>query len=144
MPRVTAAEVRQVIRLTEEAVPDPTLAQHIEVAGRLVDDLLGSKSLSDDRLKDIERYLSAHFSALFNKEAMAAERKVGEAETEYYLVNSVGKYLDLTVWGQTARLLDTSGTLAALSSEDEEISTRKSALFSVFGTSDSKYQTRSI
>ena len=133
MPRVTVDEVRQVINLTTEAVSDPNLLEHINVAGRLVTDLLSNKGMNDDRLKDIERYLSAHFAALYDKTAMSAERKIGEAETEYYLTNSVGKYLDLTVWGQTARLLDTSGTLAEQASEDIEIAGRKSALFEVFG-----------
>ena len=92
-----------------------------------------SKGLPDTRLKDIERYLSAHFAALFDKDVMSAEKKIGNAETEYYLVNAIGKYLDLTVWGQMARLLDTSGTLAAIGSEDIEVASRKSALFRAFG-----------
>ena len=86
-------------------------------------------------MKDIERYLSAHFAALYDQEVMAADRKVGDAETEYLQTNSVGKYLDLTVWGQMARVLDTSGTFAevAADTEDAGIVTRKSALFRTFG-----------
>ena len=60
---------------------------------------------------------------------------MGDAETEYYVTNAIGKYLDLTVWGQMARLLDTSGTLAAIGSEDAEIVSRKPALFKTFGLS---------
>ena len=77
--------------------------------------------------------MSAHFAALFDKEIMSAEKKIGGAETEYYLANAIGKYLDLTVWGQMARLLDTSGTLAAIGSEDVEVASRKPALFRAFG-----------
>ena len=131
--RVTTAEVRQVVRLSVAAVSDPDLSAHIGVAHRLTDDLLSTKGLSEDRLKDIERYLSAHLAALFDKDVMSAEIKIGGAETEYYVANAIGKYLDLTVWGQMARLLDTSGTLAAIGSEDAEIVSRKSALFSAFG-----------
>ena len=131
--RVTADEVRQVVNLPVTSVSDLDITEHIGIASRLVDDLLGNKSLSDARLKDIERYLSAHFAALFDREIMSAEKQIGGATTEYYLTNAVGKYLDLTVWGQMARLLDTSGTLAAIGSEDIEIATRKSALFRAFG-----------
>ena len=109
------------------------LTEHIGVAHRLIDDLLSTKGLLETRLKDIERYLSAHFAALFDKDIMSAEKKIGNAETEYYLTNAIGKYLDLTVWGQMARLLDTSGTLAAIGSEDIEIASRKPALFGAFG-----------
>ena len=131
--RVSAAEVRQVVDLSVKRVSDPTLTEHIGIASRLVDDLLSTKGLSGSRLADIERYLSAHFAALFDREVMSAEKKIGEAQTEYYLSNASGKYLDLTVWGQMARLLDTSGTIAAISSEDIETAIRKPALFSAFG-----------
>ena len=131
--RVTTDEVRQVVALTVGAVSDLDLTAHIGVADGLIDDLLASKSLSDSRLKDISRYLSAHFAALFDREVMSAEKRIGAASTEYYLTNAVGKYLDLTVWGQMARLLDTSGTLAAIGSEDAEIASRKPALFGAFG-----------
>ena len=89
----------------ETSVSDPDIIEHIGIASRLVDDLLGNKSLSDVRLKDIERYLSAHFAALFNKEIMAAERQIGGATTEYYLTNAVGKYLELTVWGSDCEIV---------------------------------------
>ena len=131
--RVSADEVRQVIKLSTKAVSDVNLLAHINVANRLVDDLLANEGMTTDRLKDIERYLSAHFSALFDRESMSAERKIGDAETEYYLTNAVGKYLDLTVWGQTAKLLDTSGTLVGILSEDTVVSSRKDALFKTFG-----------
>ena len=123
--RVTPDEVRQVVKLSVAAVSDLDLTEQIGVAHRLTDDLLSTKGLSDDRLKDIERYLSAHFAALFDKEVMSADKKVGGAQTEYYLANAMGKYLDLTVWGQMARLLDISGTLAAIGSDDAEVASRK-------------------
>ena len=134
MPRVLGAEVRQVIRLSEAAVSNATLDEQIAVASRLTSDLLSTKGLSDDRLKDIEKYLSAHFAALYDREAMSAEKKVGGAESEYYLANAVGKYLDLTVWGQMAKVLDTSNTLAGAITEDDT-GVRKSALFRTYGPS---------
>ena len=134
MPRVSAAEVRQVIKLPESSVSNATLAEQIAVASRLTSDLLSTKGLSDDRLKDIEKYLSAHFAALYDREAMSTERKIGEAETEYYVTNAIGKYLDLTVWGQMAKLLDTSSTLVGLIGEEEGGGVKKSALFRTFGT----------
>ena len=134
MARVSAAEVRQVIRLSTSSVSDATLNEQIDVAFRLTSDLLSTKGLSDDRLKDIEKYLSAHFAALYDREAMSAEKKVGGAASEYYLTNAVGKYLDLTVWGQMAKVLDTSNTLAGAITEDDA-GVRKSALFRTFGSS---------
>ena len=132
MPRVLGAEVRQIIKLSVASVPDTTLDEQIAVANRLTSDLLSTKGLSDDRLKDIEKYLSAHFAALYDREAMSAEKKIGDAASEYYLTNAVGKYLDLTVWGQMAKVLDTSNTLAGAITEDD-VGIRKSALFRVFG-----------
>ena len=132
MPRVSGAEVRQVIKLSVDSVPDATLDEQIAVANRLTSDLLSTKGLSDDRLKDIEKYLSAHFAALYDREAMSAEKKIGDAASEYYLTNAVGKYLDLTVWGQMAKVLDTSNTLAGAITEDDT-GIRKPALFKAFG-----------
>ena len=132
MPRVSAIEVRQVIKLSEVAVPNGILDEQIAVASRLTSDLLSTKGLNDDRLKDIEKYLSAHFAALYDREAMSAERTIGDAASEYYLTNAVGKYLDLTVWGQMAKVLDTSNTLAGAITEDD-VGIRKPALFRAFG-----------
>lgn len=135
MARVTPSEVRLVVRLSSEAaITDGDMATHIGVASRLVDDLLGTKGLSDARLKDIELYISAHFAALFDRGVMAMESAAGPARDRYYAESAIGKYLDLTIWGQQARVLDTSGTLAETVTEDAaDTGVLKPALFKGFG-----------
>jgi len=71
---------------------------------------------SDDRLKEIERWLSAHFY-LMRDQAVASER-AGDVSVSYQF--KISLFLSQTKHGQTAMILDTAGNLAQLSKRMEE------------------------
>jgi hypothetical protein len=89
------------------------LEPFITAANQLVTELLTSKGHSADRLEMIERYLSAHFYTLRDP------RPVVETAGPVSQTNQskVDLYLCTSHYGQTAILLDTSGTLAAVNDE---------------------------
>ena len=108
MPRVTVAEVRLIID-TERT--DPQVTAYIGTGSVFVDALLLDKGLTEPQLKEIERWLSAHFIATA-MERQAIHQKAGPAEQRFSDIFSKG--LNNTTFGQAAIALDTSGTLLAL------------------------------
>lgn len=108
--RVNAAEVKEIINTN---LSDVIVSSSIDIASRLVDDVVAGNGPAADRLPDIELYLSAHLIALRDQdEGMTIEQDVGDAKAKYS-----GRYwmgLNLTRYGQMAIVLDTSGRLAGL------------------------------
>jgi hypothetical protein len=107
--RVSTVEVTQLI----ETDPDLDILPFIETANLLVDEELDGKGLSDERLRQIELYLAAHFTSLRAERGQLRRTGTGDS-TEVY----AGKFVEgfaLTRYGQQALMLDTTGTLAALS-----------------------------
>ena len=104
--RVTATEVKAIL---DTALDDSVVEVFIDAANLVVTDILGSSTvLSDDQLKEIERWLTAHMIAS-TRDPQAASEKTGEANIKYQGVT--GKGLDATFYGQQVKLLDTSGIL---------------------------------
>jgi hypothetical protein len=93
--------------LTSEQIDPYILAAHL-----LITDILKNSGLSVSRLKDIEKYLTAHFIASIHSRPSSRE-KVGEVEVEYSNAK-FGEGLKATPYGQMVSLLDTSGLLAVL------------------------------
>jgi len=107
MARVTEEEVQAIM----EEYPDD-LTPFMTVASLLVEEeLVPIGVLSDDRLKEIERWLSAHFAAV--RTPLATQEGAGPV-TQSNQRGSPGKGLASTQYGQNAISLDTTGTLAAL------------------------------
>lgn len=104
MSRVTVTEVKQIITTSVNVVP------HIKAASIIVDKLLSSVITDGDQLKEIERWLAAHFVAGNESEQQIVKEKIGETEVTYQ--NIKGDDLNSTFYGQRAKMLDTSGTLA--------------------------------
>jgi len=104
--RVTAAEVSAII---DTDVSD--LTPFITVANLLVNKLLSEdSSLSTDQLKEIERWLAAHFVAIRDP-VVRAETTEG-TKVEYWLGTVDGaSNLMMTPYGQMACALDTTGRL---------------------------------
>lgn len=118
MARVTSAEVATIITTSLDVTP------FINTANLLVTRLLSAAGYAEGTLKDIELYLAAHFTALVDQRPV--DETVGPASASF--VNQFDKYLDFTVYGQTAKMLDTSGTLANIG--------KKRASFSVISEED--------
>jgi len=106
MARVTTAEVKEILSTNLE---ENQLRAFITSANILVTDVLAGKH-SGDILKQIELWLSAHFSSI--RDQRAAEEKIGDASIRYQGRTGLG--LDATLYGQQVKMLDTSGTLANL------------------------------
>ena len=105
MPRVTQSEVRAVLDTDLE-----DLSPFITAAGALIEARLESQGLDENLLKEIERWLSAHFAAM--RERQAVSESIGDASAEYG--GSFGLGLDFTQYGQQVKVLDVTGTLAGL------------------------------
>ena len=103
MARVTDAEVKQIIDTTISDV-----SPFITVASLQVDRIAAKGVLGTAELKEIERWLSAHFIAIRDKRTI--KDTVGDTSHTYEGKTDMG--LNFTRYGQQALLLDTTGTLA--------------------------------
>lgn len=106
--RVTPDEVKEI--LDDSDMTDPKLQAFIDGANIFLTSAMSEAgvTLGATLLKEIERWLSAHFvvSAI---ERMAQKEAAGTAKIEY--VGKTGARLDSTTYGQTALLMDVSGAL---------------------------------
>lgn len=103
MARVSEAEVLAIINTT---ISDIT--PFITAANLFVTNWLGSTSLDDDTLKEIERYMAAHIMHVQDPRA----KKISiEDVTSVEYQGQWGMGLNMTSYGQTCILLDSTGTL---------------------------------
>lgn len=102
MARVTDAEVRVIIPNTSIADLTPFIA----VASLQVDAIAQgcAASLSDDQLKNVELYLSAHLVALSDQTVALKSEKFENAENVYQ-TGAFGEGVLSTNFGQTANAL---------------------------------------
>lgn len=111
--RVGELEVRAIIDTTATIDVTP----FIEAASILVDQvntcaLARGVTLSGAQLKKIEAYLAAHLYAF--RDPQYQSKSTERASATFY--GQTGMALDFTPWGQMAKVLDTSGCLAAMAS----------------------------
>ena len=114
--RVTSAEVAKIIDTDSSTDIDA----FIGIATLIVDEELDNTAVGHTvaRLKDIERYLTAHFIAFSNREHEAQEVRLGAAGVSRRFDFKKDMGLNNTTYGQTALFLDTSGVLATLDETD--------------------------
>jgi cell division FtsZ-interacting protein ZapD len=103
--RVTGDEVLEIM---DTSLTVSQLETFATAANLLVTAKLGSEGLSTDLLKEIERYLTAHFASAVDPGV--SREKIGEAEA--YYMDQAGTGLASTRYGQRVLLLDTTGKLA--------------------------------
>ena len=109
--RVTEPEVAALI----ETNTTLSLAPFIATAKALTDHVSSKDSnglLTAALLVEIEKYLAAHFYEY--RDSQYIEKKTGDASAVFQ--GQFGKRFDSSKWGQTALMLDVSGTLASLNS----------------------------
>jgi hypothetical protein len=104
---VTNAEVKQILD-TDVTDLDP----FITVANSYVTDELATPARITDttRLKEIERWLAAHFFKC-SLELQEKVHEVGETKATFYGASNLSGF-NATLYGQQAITLDTTGTLA--------------------------------
>jgi hypothetical protein len=110
MARTTVEDVLEI--LDDSTIDETILEGYINSANIFVTAQLAGKSLSSDLLKEIERWMTAHMVASTRERQIKKAGAGGGVEVEYTGYWSTG--LNGTTYGQTAVLLDTSGTLTAL------------------------------
>jgi len=113
--RVSQNEVRAII---DSDVVD--LLPFIAIADELTTEKLSGKGLSTTLLKEITRWLSAHFVAI--RDPRTTEEKTGEAAAKFFL-GKVGTGLDATPYGQQVKILDVTGTLNSMGKRASEVVT---------------------
>jgi hypothetical protein len=118
--RTTAELVTGIITLDDE---DDDLTPFIDVANMLVDAVCVNDSegepfgYTDAELERIERWLSAHFYAVYRPRAFLSQVETLREQIE----SKVSLKLDVTRYGQQAMLLDYHGGLAALNNGLNEV-----------------------
>lgn len=117
MSRVTPEEVQEII---DTELTSAQITARITYATTFVDDYLddGKKGLSEESLKEIERWLSAHLIAA-TTERPAIEEEAGPVRQRFSDIFTQG--FNSTTYGQMAIGLDSSGTLAKMSDSKKPI-----------------------
>lgn len=87
----------------------------IATAQLVVDEELLGKGLTTLRLDQIVLYLAAHFTAITEENGGLHRKRMGESDETYKVPGDKDTGLEFTRFGQQALILDTTGTLAALS-----------------------------
>lgn len=108
MARVTGTEVEAIIELDSAIVVTP----FIEAATQLIDAALLNKGIGAALLKEIERWLAAHFTAIRQKQTSSEAALSAKDAYQFKL----GLNLEVTLYGQQAIALDFTGTLKGLTS----------------------------
>lgn len=104
--RVTSDEVKEIL---DTSLGDASIEAFIRAANLTVTKWLGSSALSDAQLKEVERWLSAHFIACTRERQIKSEQ-AGDANITYEGKTDTG--LDASFYGQQVKVLDTTGILA--------------------------------
>lgn len=112
--RVTDQEVKEIFDTTIDTSP------FIIVANKIVDNKL-SDLFNEETLKEIERWLAAHF--VNARDPRAVSETIGSTSINYS--GTFGLGLDSSSYGQMVKMLDTSGTLANIGMKIARVDTIK-------------------
>lgn len=119
MARVTIAEVQEIISYDSSIT---NIQPFIDAANLMVTAVCTSTLLSDSLLKEIERWLSAHFVAI--RDPKLVSQSIGGA-SDSYETNKTDFGLKLTRYGQQAIALDISGALNAIAKGAKSVAFKK-------------------
>jgi hypothetical protein len=106
--RIADAEVQAILRTTEEVEP------YLIMASLVVEQHLYTLGYTEALLREIERWLAAHFFTLAHGGALQA-KKIGDSSWTYE-TTPLGKGLNSTRYGAAVAMLDTAGILVNLGS----------------------------
>lgn len=113
--RVTGDEVKEIFDTTLTATQ---LAPFITAANLLTTNVPGASTnpvLAAEELKEIERWIAAHFACI--RDPISLRERLGDAESWAFpasVTTAWGMGLKLTAYGQQAIAMDRTGTLAKL------------------------------
>lgn len=107
IPLVTVAEVRLICKEVEDEGTDEEISLFILTAHQLVCEYVDGYSIPSTLLASIERYLSAHFTAVTYTPTVF--ESAGKVQASYSTKVALG--FDLTRYGQQAVRMDATGNL---------------------------------
>lgn len=107
MPRATDADVRALVEM--QASTSTTL--FITTASVMATEYLEGKGLSEELLTQLEIYLAAHFAVLAVERGGLTRDTMGQSTSGFNATNNRLQGLSSTRFGQTALLLDSTGSL---------------------------------
>ena len=108
MARTTAAAVKAIMKTN---VTEAQITPFVTDANNFVTATLGTSGLGSDLLASIEKWVCAHMVAS-TLDRQISEGKGGSASAKFS--GQYGANLSSTSYGQTAMVLDTTGTLASM------------------------------
>ena len=109
--RVNEAEVKDIIPTTLSDITPFITAANLTVTERLAETV----TLSDDQLKEIERWFAAHLIAMSSKDLGARDTDAeGTLDAKVTYAGKTGKGLEATRYGQVVLSLDTTGRMASI------------------------------
>ncbi|TXH42042.1 MAG: hypothetical protein E6Q97_36495 [Desulfurellales bacterium] len=106
---ISDSDVKAIIDTERDTSPFITTAQLI-----VDEDLIGN-SMSTERLDQIVLYLAAHFVCVTEERGGVTRSRLGDADESYRGIDSTAQGLSSTRYGQQAMILDSTGLLAAKS-----------------------------
>ena len=104
--RVSDAEVKEILNTDITDTSTFITAANVVINNELSDEITAG-DVDTDTLKEMERWLAAHFASAWDQQAV--ELALGEARVKYQ--GQFGKGLESTTYGQRALLLDPTGRL---------------------------------
>ena len=104
MARTTTSRVCSVMDTT---LTENEVSPFVETANLMVTAYLASTDQTADALREVETYLAAHFVSL--RDRLVKSEAAGGVRFDYQ--GETGMGLDSSHYGQTAKLLDSSGVL---------------------------------
>ena len=137
--RVTANDVKEIL---ETGLADSVVDVFIISANLLTDKIAIADhegALSSSHLKEIERWLAAHFVAI--RDVRVGREQAGPVSQHFQY--KVDLNLNQTQYGQQAILLDVTGYLANLQATAEDGKKVKAGM-SLLGSPESSYPTDSV
>ena len=110
--RVIVAEVYEIFHYNTSKITSAEVTAVITAANAIVTAVCTSTVLTTAILKEIERWLSAHFLSVGLESRLTGQSAGGASDS--YETNKTGMGLKLTRYGQQACVLDISGALSRL------------------------------
>ncbi len=118
--RTSKSEVGRIIEVDDTI----NISPYIEAASELVTEACGELGYTDERLRLIEMWLSAHMYTI--RDPRSQSEGAGGVSVSYQ--GQTGMYFDSSIYGQNALLMDTKGGLAKLQAETKDGKTNKIGL----------------
>jgi len=106
--RVAATQVRSIMIDIDASYSDSDIDVFITTANKIIEDVITHSSVTEATLTQVELWLSAHLVAVTDPRLM--EESIGDAKDKYQ--SKIGFGLDLSHYGQVAKMVDWTGSLA--------------------------------